>query len=44
MAETKETLPPQHQDRQPGRESAMTPKPDYAPVFAAVAGSRARWR
>ena len=33
MAETKETLPPQHQDRQPGRESAMTPKPDYAPRF-----------
>ena len=33
MAETEETLPPQHQDRQPGRESAMTPKPDYAPRF-----------
>ena len=33
MAETKETLPPQHQDRQPGRESAMTPKPDYEPRF-----------
>jgi NAD(P)-dependent dehydrogenase (short-subunit alcohol dehydrogenase family) len=33
MAEQKETLPPQHQDRQPGRESAMTPKPDYAPRF-----------
>ena len=33
MAETKETLPPQHQDRQPGRESVMTPKPDYAPRF-----------
>ena len=33
MAQTKETLPPQHQDRQPGRESAMTPKPDYAPRF-----------
>ena len=33
MAETKETLPPQHQDRQPGRESAMTPRPDYEPRF-----------
>ena len=33
MAETKETLPPQHQDGQPGRESAMTPKPDYEPRF-----------
>jgi NAD(P)-dependent dehydrogenase (short-subunit alcohol dehydrogenase family) len=33
MAETNETLPPQHQDRQPGRESAMTPKPDYEPRF-----------
>ncbi len=27
MAEQKETLPPQHQDRQPGIESAMTPRP-----------------
>ncbi len=27
MAEQKHTLPPQHQDRQPGVESAMTPRP-----------------
>ena len=33
MPEKKETLPPQHQGRQPGRESAMTPKPDYEPRF-----------
>ena len=33
MAENKQTLPPQHQDRQPGRESAMRPKPDYEPRF-----------
>jgi NAD(P)-dependent dehydrogenase (short-subunit alcohol dehydrogenase family) len=33
MAEKKETLPPQHQDRQPGRENAMSPKPDYEPRF-----------
>lgn len=29
-----ETLPPQHQDRQPGHESEMTPAPDYTPRFA----------
>jgi NAD(P)-dependent dehydrogenase (short-subunit alcohol dehydrogenase family) len=33
MADTKETLPPQHQDQQPGRENAMNPKPDYNPRF-----------
>jgi NAD(P)-dependent dehydrogenase (short-subunit alcohol dehydrogenase family) len=33
MAEQQETLPPQHQDRQPGRESAMNPKPEYEPRF-----------
>jgi NAD(P)-dependent dehydrogenase (short-subunit alcohol dehydrogenase family) len=33
MAEQEETLPPQHQDRQPGRESAMNPKPEYEPRF-----------
>lgn len=27
-------IPPQKQDRQPGRESEMTPRPDYAPRFA----------
>lgn len=25
--------PPQHQDQQPGRESQMTPEPDYAPRY-----------
>jgi NAD(P)-dependent dehydrogenase (short-subunit alcohol dehydrogenase family) len=35
MAERSETsLPPQHQDRQPGRESQMTPEPQYMPRFA----------
>jgi NAD(P)-dependent dehydrogenase (short-subunit alcohol dehydrogenase family) len=29
----KQTLPPQHQARQPGRESEMTPPPDFAPRF-----------
>jgi NAD(P)-dependent dehydrogenase (short-subunit alcohol dehydrogenase family) len=28
------TLPPQHQDRQPGREWQMTPEPDYMPRYA----------
>jgi NAD(P)-dependent dehydrogenase (short-subunit alcohol dehydrogenase family) len=32
MAE-QQTLPPQKQDRQPGRETAMHPRPDYAPRF-----------
>jgi NAD(P)-dependent dehydrogenase (short-subunit alcohol dehydrogenase family) len=30
---SKQSLPPQEQDRQPGRESEMTPKPDYEPRF-----------
>jgi hypothetical protein len=28
--------PPQTQDRQPGREHEMTPRPDYAPRFPGV--------
>ena len=28
------TLPPQHQERQPGREWQMTPEPDYMPRYA----------
>ncbi|WP_460448654.1 SDR family oxidoreductase [Alsobacter sp. SYSU BS001988] len=28
-----QTLPPQHQKSQPGHESEMNPKPDYAPKF-----------
>ena len=30
---SKNSLPPQEQDRQPGHESEMTPKPDYEPRF-----------
>jgi NAD(P)-dependent dehydrogenase (short-subunit alcohol dehydrogenase family) len=30
------TLPPQQQDRQPGRESEMRPRPDYTPKFPGV--------
>lgn len=33
MAEAKPTLPPQEQERQPGREAEMTPRPDYHPRF-----------
>lgn len=33
MSEQPQTLPPQHQDRQPGIESQMNPKPDYEPRF-----------
>jgi NAD(P)-dependent dehydrogenase (short-subunit alcohol dehydrogenase family) len=29
----KHKQPPQHQDRQPGREKAMRPRPDYTPKF-----------
>ncbi|PZF77963.1 NAD(P)-dependent oxidoreductase [Aestuariivirga litoralis] len=29
----KQTLPPQQQDHQPGRESEMTPRPDFTPRF-----------
>ncbi len=32
MAEQK-TLPPQTQGQQPGRETEMHPRPDYAPRF-----------
>ena len=28
--------PPQQQDRQPGRESEMRPRPDYKPKFPGV--------
>ena len=33
MTEKRTTLPPQHQDHQPGRESAMDPRPDFMPRF-----------
>lgn len=33
MSEAKEEFPPQHQDRQPGREHAMHPKPEYLPRY-----------
>ncbi|HMZ11262.1 MAG TPA: NAD(P)-dependent oxidoreductase, partial [Plasticicumulans sp.] len=33
MSESRQTLPPQHQDHQPGRESEMTPAPDFMPRF-----------
>jgi NAD(P)-dependent dehydrogenase (short-subunit alcohol dehydrogenase family) len=32
-AERQQTLPPQTQDRQPGRETKMHPRPDYEPKF-----------
>ncbi|KAB0269727.1 SDR family oxidoreductase [Microvirga brassicacearum] len=32
-AETEQTLPPQTQDRQPGRETEMNPKPDFEPRY-----------
>ena len=32
-AEQQETLPPQTQDRQPGRETEMHPRPDFEPRF-----------
>lgn len=34
MNDKKQTLPPQHQDKQPGLESEMRPAPDYHPRFA----------
>ena len=34
MSERRQTLPPQHQDHQPGRESEMQPPPDFMPRFA----------
>ena len=30
---SQQTMPPQKQERQPGREGAMTPQPDYEPRF-----------
>jgi NAD(P)-dependent dehydrogenase (short-subunit alcohol dehydrogenase family) len=33
MADDQKTLPPQTQDKQPGRETEMDPRPDYAPRF-----------
>lgn len=33
MSGRKQTLPPQHQEHQPGRESEMTPRPDFMPRF-----------
>jgi NAD(P)-dependent dehydrogenase (short-subunit alcohol dehydrogenase family) len=33
MAEQKQTLPPQKQDRQPGRETEMHPRPQFEPRF-----------
>lgn len=33
MSEDKQGQPPQHQERQPGREHQMDPEPDYAPRF-----------
>jgi NAD(P)-dependent dehydrogenase (short-subunit alcohol dehydrogenase family) len=33
MAEQQQTLPPQKQDRQPGRETEMNPRPQYEPRF-----------
>lgn len=32
-SDTPHTLPPQTQDRQPGRETEMNPKPDFAPRY-----------
>lgn len=34
MNDRAKVLPPQHQDHQPGRESEMTPRPDFMPRFA----------
>src|ERR687894_1545329 len=33
MAEQQQTLPPQKQDRQPGRETEMNPRPQFEPRF-----------
>ena len=33
MTQSKTAFPPQHQDRQPGREHQMQPEPEYAPRF-----------
>ena len=29
MSQAKQTMPPQHQERTPGKESLMHPRPDY---------------
>src|SRR6185437_12917248 len=31
-----DTLPPQHQQRQPGREREMQPRPEYTPKYPGV--------
>ncbi|AKG34091.1 SDR family oxidoreductase [Paenibacillus durus] len=36
--QTQKTLPPQHQDRMPGLESEMTPRPKYEPAAYKAAG------
>jgi hypothetical protein len=36
--------PPQSQNRQPGHEAEMTPKPEFQPRFRGGTGSWARWR
>ncbi|MDT3425185.1 NAD(P)-dependent dehydrogenase (short-subunit alcohol dehydrogenase family) [Paenibacillus forsythiae] len=36
--QSQKTLPPQHQDRQPGLESEMTPRPKYEPAAYKAAG------
>ncbi len=33
MSDTEQSFPPQKQEHQPGRESAMVPEPDYRPRF-----------
>ncbi len=33
---TKRLQPPQHQSRQPGRESKMTPRPEFEPKYLGV--------
>src|SRR3712207_8952159 len=33
MAEQQQTLPPQKQDHQPGRETEMNPRPQYEPRY-----------
>jgi NAD(P)-dependent dehydrogenase (short-subunit alcohol dehydrogenase family) len=38
MSDTKQTLPPQHQDQQPGKEAPMRPQPAYNPEAYRAAG------
>ena len=41
----RQVLPAQHQEVQPGRETAMTPRPDHSWKVIKEAGSyKARWR